>query len=316
MPLLLISGYPSAGKTTRALQVKEDFESTIAGAPVDSRVSRLKVHLINDQSLGVSRNVYHSAKAEKDGRAEEYSAVKRLLSRDDIVIADGMNYIKGFRYQMYCEAKAMQTPSCVTRLTSLELHVGTTADRCRENNTRLLADKETDGGYEEEDFENLIFRYEEPNGMTRWDSPLFIVIEEDKTPPCKQIWDALVGSDGKIKTVKPNLATVLASPSLPTHPNSQQKPATEQNYLYELDKTTSDILSQIMTYQKDHQGEGGGQVAVPEVEKPIELPATSMTLPQLQRIRRQFITMNRQHSLSKARVKEVFVDYLNSEFQR
>jgi protein KTI12 len=71
-----------------------------------------------------------------------------------------------------------------------------------------------------------------------------------------------------------------------------------------------------MTYQKDHQGEGGGEVKVQDVEKPIELPATSTSLPQLQRIRRQFIAMNRQHSLSKARVKEVFVDYLNSEFMR
>jgi tRNA uridine 5-carbamoylmethylation protein Kti12 len=43
------------------------------------------------------------------------SAVKRLLGRDDIVIADGLNYIKGFRYQLYCEAKALQTPSCVVR---------------------------------------------------------------------------------------------------------------------------------------------------------------------------------------------------------
>jgi len=244
----------------------------------------------------VSRAVYHTAKAEKDARAEEYSAVKRVLSRDDIVIADGLNYIKGFRYQLYCEAKALQTPSCV-------LHIGTPAERCRENNKKLLADKDADGGCEEEDFENLIFRYEEPNGMTRWDSPLFIVVEEDEKPPCDQIWDTIVSSDGKMKTVKPNLATVL-------------KPATEQNYLYELDKTTSDILAQIMVYQKDHPGEGGGEIAVADVEKPIELPATPMTLPQLQRIRRQFITLNRQHSFSKARIKEVFVDYLNAEFLR
>jgi protein KTI12 len=69
-----------------------------------------------------------------------------------------------------------------------------------------------------------------------------------------------------------------------------------------------------MTYQKDHEGEGGGEITVSDVEKPIELPATPMTLPQLQRIRRQFITLNRQHSFSKARVKEVFVDYLNAQF--
>jgi protein KTI12 len=94
-------------------------------------------------------------------------------------------------------------------LTVLELHIGTPAERCRENNKKLLADKDCDGGYDDDDFENLIFRYEEPNGMTRWDSPLFIVVEEDEKPPCDQIWDAMVGSDGKMKTVKPNLATVL-----------------------------------------------------------------------------------------------------------
>jgi len=180
------------------------------------------------------------------------------------------------------------------------LHVGTQPERCREHNVK---DKEKGEAYDDEDFDNLIFRYEEPNGMARWDSPLFIVVEEDPTPPNDQIWDALIGSDGRAKLVKANLATVL-------------KPATEQNYLYELDKTTSDILAQIMTYQKDHAGEGGGEIGVQDVNKLIELPATPMTLPQLQRIRRQFITLNRQHSFSKARIKEVFVDYLNAEFLR
>jgi tRNA uridine 5-carbamoylmethylation protein Kti12 len=45
--------------------------------------------------------------------------------------------------------------------------------------------------------------------MTRWDSPLFIVVEDDDTPPCDSMWEALVGSDGKTKVVKANLATVL-----------------------------------------------------------------------------------------------------------
>ena len=94
-------------------------------------------------------------------------------------------------------------------LTLPELHVGTPPDRCRENNKKLLADHEADGGYEEDVFENLIFRYEEPNGMTRWDSPLFIVVEENETPPCEQIWEAIIGNDGKMKTVRPNMATVL-----------------------------------------------------------------------------------------------------------
>ncbi|KAF2502251.1 chromatin associated protein KTI12 [Lophium mytilinum] len=293
MPLVLISGYPSSGKTQRARQLQAFFAQKIEQA-ADSRVARLKLHLINDQTLGVAREVYHTAKVEKDARAEEYSAIKRVLSRDDIVIADGMNYIKGFRYQLFCEAKAVQTPSCV-------VHIGTPIEKCRDINKKLLADRDTDGGYVEEDFENLIFRYEEPNGMTRWDSPLFTVLDEDDTPPFDQIWEAMVGSDGKTKVVRQNLATVL-------------KPATEQNYLYELDKSTSDVLSQIQTWQKDHPGEEGGTIPLPDIGKFIELPASTTTLPQLQRIRRQFISMNRQHSLSKARVKDLFVDYLNDQF--
>ena len=124
-------GYPSAGKTTRALQLQQYCEARIADAAADARASRLRVHLINDQTLGVSRAVYHTARAEKDARAEEYSAVKRVLSRDDLVIADGLNYIKGFRYQLYCEAKAVSTPSCVvsSRVCALRLPL-LTAWRC------------------------------------------------------------------------------------------------------------------------------------------------------------------------------------------
>ena len=89
------------------------------------------------------------------------------------------------------------------------MHIGTPADKCREINAKLRAAEDNEGCYEEEDFENLIFRYEEPNGMTRWDSPLFTVLDEDETPPFDQIWDAMVGSDGKAKVVRPNQATVL-----------------------------------------------------------------------------------------------------------
>lgn len=129
------------------------------------------------------------------------SAIKRFLTRDSIVIADGLNYIKGFRYQLNCEAKAVQTPSCV-------VHIGTPADICREHHKNRI-ESGVDACYAEEDFENLIFRYEEPNGMARWDSPLFTVVYDDEAPPFDQIWEAMVGRDGQAKVVRPNAATVL-----------------------------------------------------------------------------------------------------------
>ncbi|KAA6407645.1 MAG: chromatin associated KTI12 [Lasallia pustulata] len=289
MPLILLSGYPSSGKTHRARQLVDFFNSEISTSS-DPRITRLSVSHINDESLGLSRDVYREARTEKDARATAYSAIKRVLGKDHIVVADGLNYIKGFRYQLYCEAKAMQTPSCV-------VHVGTPIETCRDNNRKLLADTASGGGYADAIFENLVYRYEEPNGMTRWDSPLFTVPWDDETPPFAAIWEAMIGSDGKGKVVKPNQATVL-------------KPATEADYLYELDKSTQEILNKVLEWQKDHPGEGGGEINLDDAGS-LELPAAPLTLPQLQRVRRQFISLNRQHNLAKPRIRSSFIEYLN-----
>lgn len=94
-------------------------------------------------------------------------------------------------------------------LTILEIHVGTPIEKCREINTKLLEDSDRDGGYEKDIFENLVYRYEEPNGMTRWDSPLYTLPYDDETPPSEAIWEAMVGSEGKAIIVRPNAATVM-----------------------------------------------------------------------------------------------------------
>ncbi|KAK6507276.1 hypothetical protein TWF481_005724 [Arthrobotrys musiformis] len=303
MPLIMMSGFPASGKTTRANQIRDLFNSKIAElSSTDPRIARLKVHVVNDEGLGISKEVYREARPEKDARATFYGAVKRLLSADDIVIADGMNYIKGYRYQLHCESKALLTPSCV-------VYVGTPAEKCKEWN--VAKDSERSGGEEtggegkKEDsreayapdvLDNLIFRYEEPNGMTRWDSPLFVVPWMDEDIPGEEIWNAMVNNEA----VKPHLATVL-------------KPAAESNYLQILDKTTQDVVSAVLEYQKTNGA--GGSVKIPEASTAIELPANHVGLPQLQRIRRQFISFNRQHTAERTRLKSMFVEYLNKELE-
>ena len=230
-----------------------------------------------------------------------------MLSNKDIVILDGANYIKGWRYQLYCEAKAVRTPHCV-------VHIGTPVGQARGvNDERVAARKEVgevgqeDGPYESECWENLVYRYEEPNAMARWDSPLFTVLWDDEMPPSEAIWDAVVGSEaeGGKKVVKPHQATVLKAPS-------------SEGYLYELDRGTQDILNKILEWTKDHPGEGGGEVSVAEgdsEELVVDLPANPIGLPALQRLRRQFISMNRQNAVSVKRIRESFVGYLNDSFQ-
>lgn len=126
MPLIIVSGYPSSGKTHRARQLVESFHKRIADAgssttttASDARIARLRVHHVSDQTLGLGRDIYGDVRREKDGRAAEFSTVERLVGKDDVVVADGLNYIKGYRYQLYCAAKAASTPSCVRSTSAL-----------------------------------------------------------------------------------------------------------------------------------------------------------------------------------------------------
>ncbi|OWP07372.1 RNA polymerase II Elongator complex associated protein Kti [Marssonina coronariae] len=312
--LIILTGYPASGKTHRAKQLHTYLSTHISSLPPTSPTSNLRVHLISDHTLRIPRTVYNlSSKSqhersnnasEKDARATIYAAVKRVLSAKDIVILDGGNYIKGWRYQLYCEAKAVRTPHCV-------VHVGTGVERAREANAaRLEVDADAGGEadeeslpYERECWENLVYRYEEPNAFARWDSPLFTVLWEDELPPCEAIWRALVGSEDEKKVVRPNQATVLKAPST-------------EDYLYELDKATQGILNRVLEWAKDHPGEGGGEVGVGEGEEElvVELPSNPIGLPALQRLRRQFIAFNRKDAVPRERIKAGFVGYLNDTF--
>ncbi|KAH6672918.1 RNA polymerase II Elongator complex associated protein-like protein Kti12 [Halenospora varia] len=296
MPLIIITGHPTSGKTHRATQLHDYLKNRITSLPPTHPSSSLRTHLISDHTLSIPRTVYNlesksahersNNASEKDARATIYAAVKRVLSPRDVVVLDGANYIKGWRYQLFCEAKAVRSPCCVVR-------VGCGVEKSRSVNEGRLAKRESEGeeGIEEEEkpyerdtWENLVFRYEEPNAMARWDSPLFAVVWEDEAPLCEEIWDAVVGSE---------------------------------DYLYELDKSTQAILNRILEWGKDHPGEGGGEVTVGEGgdELVVELPASVVGLPALQRIRRQFISLNRKNAVPAKRIRESFVAYLNDSFE-
>jgi len=92
-----------------------------------------------------------------------------------------------------------------------------------------------------------------------------------------------------------------------------QAPATGTDYLYELDKSSQEIVTSILDWQKDHVGEGGAELDL--ADGMISLPASPVSLPQLQRIRRQFISMNRLHNLPKSRIRALFVEYLNDNLR-
>ncbi|KAI0527816.1 chromatin associated protein KTI12 [Xylaria bambusicola] len=334
MPLIIVTGFPTSGKSTRAKQLHTYLSERIKAATPDGATPKHRLHLISDQTLSISRSVYdlsalpahtRSANAsEKDARAAIYGAVKRVLSDKDIVILDGLNYIKGWRYQLHCESKAVRTPSCI-------LQIGCSKEKSREiNEARLHGEaagaqearklgndaEDAEGAYEPANWENLVFRYEEPNPMTRWDSPLFTLIWEDGEAQTRQVfdslWEAIAGETRKI--VKPNQATV------------QRGRDADGDYLYVLDRETQDIVKRILEQQGD---EGGGDVSIPRASGQgddtltVELPSRKVGLPQLQRLRRAFMGLNRGGiglegigNMGPSRIRESFVVYLNDNFEK
>ncbi|KAK2061684.1 chromatin associated protein KTI12 [Colletotrichum caudatum] len=394
MPLIIVSGLPTSGKTHRAKQLQAHLAARIAAAATSSSSASstpaesgkqppYRLHYISDSTLSIPRDVYdldpekvrahtRSANAsEKDARAAIYGAVKRVLSDRDIVILDGLNYIKGWRYQLHCEAKAVRTPSVVLQIgCGVERARGINEERLRRRRRRRGEDEgaptatttttpavtttntameteegaatndvtTTDAGGEEEEeeeqpyepdnWENLVFRYEEPNPMTRWDSPLFTLVWDDDAAQAARVfddvWDAVAGTGRK--TVKPNQATV------------QRSRDAGGDYLYVLDRETQDVVRRVLEAQGEG-GEEGGEVTVPcgaaaaaagaatgaspGEALAVRLPGRKVGLPQLQRLRRAFVGLNRGGiglegvgSFSVERMRESFVGYLNDSFDQ
>ncbi|PKY08434.1 chromatin associated protein KTI12 [Aspergillus campestris IBT 28561] len=232
MPLIILTGYPCSGLTHRAHQLStalQEAQQTLFDTGVlPPTKTPYKIHVVSTHNNSDHpRTVYDNARSEKQTRGVAYTRARRLLGRDSIVILDGMNYIKGYRYQLWCEAKALGTTCCV-------VHVGTPIDQCVANNEARLRRKEqqgkadgenetetqaetahdsTDASQKQEDQEdqkqteqgeedpypaallnNLIFRYEEPSTHSRWDKPLFTVPWSDPDPPSADIWTALTGT--------------------------------------------------------------------------------------------------------------------------
>ncbi|KIM31273.1 hypothetical protein M408DRAFT_327533 [Serendipita vermifera MAFF 305830] len=263
MALVTISGYPCSGKTSRAVQIKDAFEKRIGDESYNGPVT--KVVLISDDTLGLSRDGYNDGRAEKPQRGALFTALQRNLTKSTIVIVDGLNYIKGFRYQMYCVAREANVRVAT-------VFVAAPSEMCKEwHQTRPESAR-----YTEATFDNLIQRYEEPSSMVRWDAPLFTVPWIEASAPVEEIWQAVT-------------AGVLKPPNAGT--SSAPKPPSDA--LQALETTTARIVSEIMA----SQGSGmlsGGTVSISSPRVTVHLPAQrTVTLSELQRLKRQFVSMHK-----------------------
>ncbi|XP_041650768.1 protein KTI12 homolog [Cheilinus undulatus] len=271
MPLIVMCGYPCSGKTRRAEELKEYFKQNTGR----------KVHVVGDGTLDVEKNtVYADSQKEKNVRAALKAEVERKVNKDDIVILDSLNYIKGYRYELFCLIKHTQTPHCLVYcLTSDEM------------SSTWNTERNPSEQYAQDIFDALVLRFEAPDSRNRWDSPLF-TIPKDETLPFEAISDALF----KRKAPPPNQST-------------QSQPLSSTNFLYELDKITQEVLMVIFNAQKTSVP--GDLVTVPGATEKIEL-TRSINMAELRKLRRQFISYTKMHPTENtAQISNMFVQYLN-----
>ncbi|PSR88401.1 hypothetical protein CEY00_Acc31469 [Actinidia chinensis var. chinensis] len=300
MALVVICGQPCSGKSKAALCLAEALK--------DSE-SKPTVRIIDETSFHLNRNQsYADMPAEKNLRGVLRSEVDRSLSRDSIIIVDSLNSIKGYRYELWCLARAAGTRYCV-------LYCDVEENHCRNWNEERR--ERGEAAYEDKIFEDLVRRFERPDRRNRWDSPLFELwpFKDGIEKSSPAILDAVLyltkRVDSKTKDVKvlqPTIATQTARVS-------------EANSLYEIDRATQVVINAIVEAQSQSIGVPVNGINLGEGLPTINI-SRAVGLPELRRLRRTFIKLTGQSSLSgppppsdAVSAKRMFVDYLNRELE-
>ena len=273
MPLVLITGIPCSGKSKTAKSIKDFLEE-----------KGKKVILISEDDLLKEQSqdkniVLNDSLQEKTLRADLKGQVIRDLTKETVVILDALNYIKGYRYELYCASKSVKT-------TQVTVHCDISPPTSWQWNESRNSDK-----WSKETFDALVMRYEAPIGTNRWDSPLFLSLE---AIPLKL--EAVEAALFDRKPPPPNMST-------------QVQPLSSTNFLQEFDKSTSAIISAILEAQKLGLADN---LKVPGTDERVTV-TRNVTMAELSRTKRQFITYAKSRAIEDvAKLATMFVQYLNS----
>ncbi|XP_059618396.1 protein KTI12 homolog [Phlebotomus argentipes] len=297
MPLIILSGIPSSGKTTRAQQLEKFFREE----------KNLTVHVVSENKCCRKHNflkndLFSDSQKEKIIRASLKSEVGRLQNTKDVVILDASNYIKGYRYELYCQAKGGRVTQC-TILCNLPVVQAKAFNQQRPVVSEELPDSSepsdnSDVQYTEAVFDALCQRFEEPQGTSRWDAPLFVTLP-DQELDFSGIYQVLF--ENKLPT--PNQST-------------QNAPVCPANYLCELDQISRGIVMEIVAARKHNPG----IISIAQHQKgatplTVNIPA-EIGVAQLRRLRQMFLNYIKVQPTppSLDSLPQLFVRYINSNY--
>ncbi|SHO77303.1 Similar to S.cerevisiae protein KTI12 (Protein that plays a role in modification of tRNA wobble nucleosides) [Malassezia sympodialis ATCC 42132] len=274
MALLVVTGLPSSGRSTRVDELARFLEPKIADHATLSQVK-----IVRGEDVHADLSVYESQKSESRARAAYLSAVRRALNQRTIVIADGgpgLN-IKGSRYELWCATRELGL-RCATLYVACPVDLGRSWNQERRAAGHMA--------YTDTCFDELAFRFEEPTSDARWHRPLFTAVSscldnklEILPTPLEEIWEALTQS-----AVQPPKSVTLV------------RKKTANNYLELLDNTTHAVLNSLAE-QRTLGTPMAGRVYLPlpayMASAPLVLdvpPLSAFPSPaRLQTMRRQFV---------------------------
>lgn len=208
MPLIIMVGGPCSGKTTAANKLKEFIETE----------KHKKCYIVNEEAFQIVKTeAYKDSASEKINRAKLKSETEKLLDDNNVVIIDSLNYIKGYRYELYCLVRNFKTRHCIVYCKSEK-------EICQKLN-------EMNSEYPMDLLNDLYSRMEEPNPSNRWDNPLHMVYFEEN-PDYDGIYNCLF--EGK----RPR-DPVSAKPEIQY----------DSSFLHELDSICQEIINEILAQQ-------------------------------------------------------------------
>ncbi|CAD6194479.1 unnamed protein product [Caenorhabditis auriculariae] len=298
MPLIVVTGYPSSGKSTIVKRLVKLFED----------VGKI-VHVVSDDDFpSHSRSCYVTSTAqEKDLLSWIRSEVQQQLSKKNIVICDALNYVKGYRYELFLAAKMSKTTYAVVQCTPDEA-------TC----LWLNSEKDVDVRYGDDAIKQLIFRYEKPDTKFRWEKPLFDIkigklerireTEEDLEGDMMQDLDhpspkfADLHSDELVQWICEGV-------ELSENQSTQVVPLAPLNYLHTLDKVTQKVLTDLMNLQRTALR--GQTLVIPGAEGKTIVFTKARTLPELNRLRQQFVSISKRTPIvDHEKIATIFVNFL------
>ncbi len=307
MPLVVLVGRPSSGKTSTACQIDAAIkllDPTRATEIVDDRSA---------MRAGQSKSdCYRNSAQEKMTLGALRSTLERQLSKSTVVLFDSLNMIKGFRYEVWALARQLGTRCCVV---SLE----TGAETCKTWN----AAREPEESYDTGVMNDLVGRLERPDPIRRWESPMFRVNPERESPEqIAQVCEAVAtyciagdGGDRPLERGKLAAVTGQAVGDLRRSIATTQNTLAPVNLLHDVDKEVQLTIKQIVDAQTLAGGAPAGIVSF-GTDMPVLNLTRAVSTVELRRWKRIFVKMVTNTTFSESRpvhIKSLFVRFVSDQ---